>query len=161
MTSIAEKLEASLQQILAHNPWYGPATYNIVEGISFEAAYEKPPGSVHIIAGIMLHMLSWTQEVTARMSGQTAGEPAGGDWPDPGHPDEVRWKHLIADFKLANVTLAGVIQSFDNDKWDTPINDERNSETGAGVTYLALIEGLIQHHIYHSGQIALLKRLVG
>ena len=122
-------------------------------------AYEMPPGSVHNIAGILLHMLGWTQEVTERMGGQTAGEPAAGDWPDPGTPDEDKWKQLIADFKLANVTLAGIIQNFPQDKWNTPTNDTRDRELGTGVSYQALIEGLIQHHIYHSGQIALLKRI--
>lgn len=159
MTTIAEKLQTSLQQILAHDPWYGPATYDIFEGITFEMAYETPPGSVHSIAGILLHMLGWTQEVTERMVGQTAGEPAAGDWPDPGTPDEDKWKQLIADFRLANVTLAGIIQNFPQDKWNAPTNDTRDRELGTGVSYQALIEGLIQHHIYHSGQIALLKRI--
>jgi uncharacterized damage-inducible protein DinB len=158
--SIAEKLQTSLQSILAHQPWYGPATYDILDGINFEAAYEKPPGSVHNIAGILLHMLGWTQEATERMHGKEAGDPTGGDWPDPGQPDEQRWQHLINDFKLANVTLAGVIQSFPAEKWGAPTNDKRYSATGEGVTYQELIEGLIQHHIYHSGQIALLNRIV-
>jgi hypothetical protein len=106
-------------------------------------------------------MLGWAQEVAARMNGQTAGEPAGGDWPDPGTPDEDKWKQLIADFKLSNVTLTGIIQNVSDNKWNEPINDERNRELGTGVSYQALIEGLIQHHIYHSGQIALLNRIVG
>ncbi|RYU89509.1 hypothetical protein EWM62_14405 [Mucilaginibacter terrigena] len=161
MTIIAQKLQNSLQQILSHDPWYGPATYDIIDNVSFEAAYELPPGSVHSIAGILLHMLGWTQEVTARMNGQAAGEPAGGDWPDPGHPDEAKWKQLIADFKLANVTLAGIIQNLPADKWDAPTNDARNREMGTGVSHESLIEGLVQHHVYHSGQIALLHRIVG
>jgi len=159
--TISEKLNTSLQSILAQDPWYGPATYDIIDGISFEAAYETPPGSVHNIAGILLHMLGWTLEVTERMAAQPAGEPAGGDWPNPGQPNEQKWQTLINDFKLANVTLSGIIQNFDSEKWDTPTNDTRDRELGTGVTYQALIEGLIQHHVYHSGQIALLKRIVG
>jgi len=159
MKTIADKLQTSLQQILAHDPWYGPATYDIFDGITFEMAYETPPGSVHNIAGILLHMLGWTQEVTARMGGQSAGDPAGGDWPDPGTPDEDKWKQLIADFKLANVTLAGVISNFPEDNWQSPINDTRYGEQDTGVSYEEMIDGLIQHHVYHSGQIALLKRI--
>jgi uncharacterized damage-inducible protein DinB len=156
-----DKLQASLNQVLAHDPWYGPATYDIIDHVSFEAAYEKPPGSVHNIAGILLHMLGWAQEVAKRMGGQTAGEPAGGDWPDPGTPDEGKWKQLIADFKLSNVNLSGIIQKFPDEKWNQPISDHRFSDTGKGVSYQEMIEGLIQHHIYHSGQIALLNRIVG
>jgi uncharacterized damage-inducible protein DinB len=159
--SIAEKLQASLNQVLANDPWYGPATYDIIDKVPFEAAYEKPTGSIHNIAGILIHMLGWMQEVTARMGGQTAGDPAGGDWPDPGTPDEEKWKQLVADFKLSNVTLTGIIENFPNDKWDQPISDHRFSDTGKGVSFQEMIEGLIQHHIYHGGQIALLNRIVG
>jgi uncharacterized damage-inducible protein DinB len=55
--------------------------------------------------------------------------------------------------------LLGVIQNFPPEQWDDSINDERNRELGTGVSYEALIEGLIQHHVYHSGQIALLLRI--
>ncbi|RFZ82989.1 hypothetical protein DYU05_12610 [Mucilaginibacter terrenus] len=156
----AERLNASLESVLYGDPWYGPKTYDILSSIALEMAYELPEGSVHSIAGIMLHMLSWTQEVTARMNGKLAGEPSGGDWPDPGTPDEHKWQQLLSSFKLANVTLAGEIMKFPEDKWSAPTNDERNPALGTGVTYSELIEGLIQHHIYHSGQIALLKRLL-
>jgi uncharacterized damage-inducible protein DinB len=161
MATITDKLLASLQQMLAHDPWYGPATYDILEGITFEMAYEKPPGSVHNIAGILLHMLGWTQEVTARMGGKAAGDPEGGDWPDPGIPDEDKWKQLVANFKLANVTLGIVVRVFPEEKWNTPTNDTRNGGQVTGATYHGMIEGLIQHHIYHSGQVALLKRILG
>jgi uncharacterized damage-inducible protein DinB len=159
--STSQKLNALLQSILSGDPWYGPNTYDIIDNISFEAAYETPSGSVHNIAGIILHMLGWTLETTARMQGQTAGEPAGGDWPNPGTPDEQKWQQLINSFKLANVTLGGMIEDFPEDKWDAPTNDKRNRELGTGVSYRALTEGLIQHHVYHSGQLALLNRIVG
>lgn len=161
MITIGKKLQGSLKSILSQDPWYGPATYDVIDKVSFEAAYEKPPGSVHCIAGILLHMLGWTQEVSARMGGQAAGEPAGGDWPNPGAPDEQKWKQLVADFKLANVNLERIIGNFPVDNWNAPTNDDRNSEEDAGLTYQALITGLIHHHIYHSGQIALLNRIVG
>jgi uncharacterized damage-inducible protein DinB len=56
--------------------------------------------------------------------------------------------------------LIGVIQNFPQEQWDEPIKDERNREMGTGVSYEELINGLIQHHIYHSGQIALLNRII-
>ena len=158
---IADELQASLNKALAHDPWYGPSTYDVIDRVSFEAAYEKPSGSVHNIAGILLHMLGWTQEVAKRMDGQIAGDPAGGDWPDPGPPDADKWERLKADFKLSNAALTNTIQNFPNDKWNEPISDYRFSDTGKGVSYKEMIEGLIQHHIYHSGQIALLNRING
>jgi uncharacterized damage-inducible protein DinB len=94
------------------------------------------------------------------MNGKPAGVPFSGDWPEPGSPEEQRWQNYVDDLKLVNVNLIGVIQNFPQEQWDEPIKDERNREMGTGVSYEELINGLIQHHIYHSGQIALLNRII-
>jgi uncharacterized damage-inducible protein DinB len=158
--SISETLSNELEQILSGDAWYGSPVYDILEKVTFETAYEKPGGSVHNIAGIILHMLAWTEEVMDRLNGMAAGVPASGDWPDPGTPDEQRWKLFIDDFKLVNVNLVHLIQNFPEEKWTEPTLDERNREEGTGVSNEALVRGLIQHHIYHSGQISLAIRII-
>jgi uncharacterized damage-inducible protein DinB len=158
--SISEKLSSQLTNVLSGDPWYGSPVYTIIEGISFEAAYEKPPGSVHNIAAIVLHMVAWTEEVMDRMNGLPSGLPTSGDWPPIGKPDEQKWQNYVEDLKLVNVNLIGIIQKFPQEQWNEPINDERDRELGTGVTYEELINGLIQHHIYHSAQIALLNRII-
>jgi uncharacterized damage-inducible protein DinB len=158
--SISEKLSSQLTNVLSGDPWYGSPVYTVIEGISFEAAYEKPPGSVHNIAAIVLHMVAWTEEVMDRMNGLPSGLPTSGDWPPIGKPDEQKWQNYVEDLKLVNVNLIGIIQKFPEEQWNEPINDERNRELGTGVTYEELINGLIQHHIYHSAQIALLNRII-
>lgn len=156
-----EKLTIQLHQILSGDPWYGSNTYDILAQISFESAYEKPSGAVHNIAEIVLHMIAWTEEVMDRMNGQTAGLPTSGDWPEIGTPDEQKWQDYKDDLKLVNTNLVGVIQNFPIEQWEELINDERDRELGTGVSYEALIAGLIQHHVYHSGQIAILNRIIG
>ena len=158
--NIAEKLSAELEKTLSGDPWYGSNVYDILAQVSFEAAYEKTPGAAHTIAEIVLHMIAWTEEVIDRMNGMTAGLPTSGDWPETGAPDEQKWQNYVDDLKLVNVNLMGIIQNFPAEQWNELINDERNRELGTGVSYEALIEGLIQHHIYHSGQIAILNRII-
>jgi uncharacterized damage-inducible protein DinB len=158
--SVSEKLKHQLEQVLSGDPWYGSPVYDIIARISFEAAYEKPPGSVHNIAEIVLHMIAWTEEVMDRMNGLPSGIPTSGDWPQTSSPDEQKWQNYVEDLKLVNVNLIGIIQNFPEEQWNEPTKDERNNELGTGVDYEALIDGLIQHHIYHSGQIALLNRII-
>jgi uncharacterized damage-inducible protein DinB len=156
----SEKLQRELEKVLSGDPWYGTPVYKILSGVTFETAYEKPPGSVNNIARIVLHMISWTEEVMDRLNGMTAGVPTSGDWPPTGSPDEQKWQNYVNDLKLVNVNLIGLIQHFPQEKWNEPMNDERNRELGSGVTYEELVNGLIQHHIYHSGQVALLTRII-
>jgi uncharacterized damage-inducible protein DinB len=156
----SEKLSLELESVLSIGPWYGSPVYDIIKQVSFEAAYEKPAGTAHNIAEIVLHMLAWTEEVLDRMNGMDAGIPSSGDWPPTGNPDEQKWQNYVDDLKLVNVNLLGLIQSFPEEKWNELINSERNRELGSGVTYEELVNGLIQHHIYHTGQIAVLNRII-
>jgi len=156
----SEKLQHELEKVLSGDPWYGTPVYQIMEQISFEAAFEKPQHAAHNIAEIVLHMLAWTEEVMDRMNGLTAGIPSSGDWPSTGTPDEQKWQNYVDDFKLVNVNLLGLIKSFPAEQWNEPVKDERNREVGSGVTYEELVNGLIQHNIYHSGQIAVLNRII-
>ncbi|HVW15213.1 MAG TPA: DinB family protein [Mucilaginibacter sp.] len=156
----SEKLQHELQNVLSGNPWYGDNVYSIIEKVSFEAAFEKPQGAAHSIAEIALHMLSWTEEVMDRLNGKDAGPPLSGDWPETGAPEEQKWQNYVNDLKLVNVNLQRVIGEFDEDKWSEPMNDKREPALGTGVSYEELVNGLIQHHIYHSGQISILNRIV-
>ena len=155
----SEKLQHELEKVLSGDPWYGNAVYQIIEQVSFEAAFEKTDHAAHNIAEIVLHMLAWTEEVMDRMNGMAAGLPSSGDWPPTGNPDEQKWQNYVNDLKLVNVNLLGLIRDFQEEQWNEPVNDERSREQGGGVTYEELVNGLIQHHIYHSGQIALLRRM--
>ncbi len=156
--TISEQLSQDLEKVLYGNPWYGLPVYDIIGQVSFEAAFEKPPGSVHNIAGIVLHMISWTEEVMDRMNGQTAQVPSSGDWPDPGTPEEQKWQNYDSDLKLVNVNLLGIIQNFPEEQWADMVNG--TIENDPGTTYEDLVKGLIQHHIYHAGQVSLLNRLL-
>jgi uncharacterized damage-inducible protein DinB len=158
--TISEQLKQDLEKVLYGDPWYGPSVYDIIDQVSFEAAFEKPPGSAHNIAGIVLHMISWTEEVIDRMNGLNAQLPSSGDWPGPGTPNEQKWQNYVNDLKLVNVNLLGIIQVFPEEQWNEPFKDERNRELGTGVSFEELVKGLIQHHIYHAAQVSLLNRII-
>jgi uncharacterized damage-inducible protein DinB len=156
----SETLQQDLQNVLSGDPWYGNSIYSIIEQVTFEAAFEKPPGAAHTIAGIVLHMLSGTEEVLDRLNGKEPGLPLSGDWPETGAPDEQKWQSYVNDLKLVNVNLSAAIGNFPEDQWNEPVSSEREPSLGTGVTYEGMVDGLIQHHVYHAGQIAILNRII-
>ncbi len=156
--STSAQLHAELKKVLWGHPWYGNSVYVTLAGVTFEKAYKRPSGSAHTIAEIVLHMISWTEEVIDRINEKPAGMPLGGNWPEPGPADELKWNLYIDDLKLVNNNLLKAIDSFPEDKWHQPIIDERDEEPI--VNYAELVRGLIQHHIYHQGQIELLVKVL-
>jgi uncharacterized damage-inducible protein DinB len=153
----SEALKQNLEQVLWGSPWYGDAIFTVIDHVHFEAAFEKPTWASHSIAEIVLHMLSWTEEVMDRLNGLNAQTHSSGDWPEVGLPDEQKWQTYVNDLRLVNVNLIHVIQNFAGGEWDILINDNRQHEQIT--TYKQLVEGFIQHKIYHTGQISILQKL--
>ena len=154
----AGQLQHELETAFLGKPWYGKPISEIITDGDWQAAFNKPAGSVHSVAHIILHMTGWTEEVISRFQGNPAAEPARGDWPEPAEPSEQNWHQLVIDLDEANSNLIKAMQAFPDDKWDELINDQR--EMGEPVTtYRELVHGFIQHQIYHAGQIALLNRM--
>lgn len=138
--------------MISGRPWYGSNVVDILDGIRDDSRMERLDGA-NSIAGILIHMIAWTEEIAGRLRGITADNPARGDWPDPGTRTVAELELL---FHEVNESLIRIIRSISEEDWDKLLPDDR---TGAvQFTKRGYVTGLIQHHVYHSAQIALLNR---
>lgn len=151
---ISIRLARELDKILTGEPWYGSPVISLIKSVDRDKVHDKSRGP-HSIADILLHMTAWTEETTARLKGKFASNPARGNWPDPG---EQSWPELVGLFVLANEHLKDTIVKMDEDMFAQEVNDGRYPEIAEKGSYEELVRGIIQHHIYHSAQIALLNK---
>ena len=142
------------------DPWHGSPLSGILEGITAEQAAAKPVRNGHSIWELVLHMTGWKGEGARRVSGAPAGEPEAGDWPAVGATSPDRWAKARADLQAAHDRLIAAIRQLPEARLYEPTNDPRNAPLGTGVSYYELLHGILQHDVYHSGQIALLKKAV-
>ena len=141
-----------LEQVISGDPWYGSSVSKIIEAVDPRIVFFRI-GNSHSIAEILLHMIAWTEETQSRLEGNEASQPFRGDWSDT---ESYSWLELIGLFLLANEHLVHAIAKMDESSLSEQTIDLRDPAMGTGVNNEELIRGLIQHHIYHSGQIALL-----
>ena len=138
--------------------WHGNHVMQTLNNVNPESAFSHFVPGAHSIAEIALHLTAWTEEVTSRLSGKPAAEPAMGDWPVPESRTPKAWERIIFNFKIANEELIRLCESIKTNQWNDEVKSERNPALGTGVTNAELLSGLAQHHAYHSGQIALLSK---
>lgn len=143
------------------DPWHGSPLKAHLDGVTAEQAARRPPGGAHSIWELVLHVTGWRNEVARRATGQPAGEPADGDWPDAGDPTAARWHAALAALDASHQHLVSVIARLPDATMLQPTNDPRNRELGTGVSYYELLHGIVQHDAYHSGQIAIVKKVLG
>jgi len=151
-----DALRDDLRQVYDGAPWHdGPIAAALAPVNAKTAARRSIPDS-HTIWEIVLHMAGWTREVASRVRGADARDvPV--DWPaQPDKPTEQEWSAARDDLRAAHEELVRAVDSLSPADLVRMVRDERSTEIGRTVG--SHIRGLLQHHTYHQGQIALLKK---
>ena len=150
-----------IERVMRGDPWHGSNITTILEGLAPEAAARRPLRGAHSIWELVLHMTGWAREVTGRLGGRAAQEPEAGDWPDIGEPTADRWRAAQAALFSAHDELIAAVRRLDPALLGRPVIDFRDNAMGTGLSQYVTLHGIIHHTVYHSGQIAMLKRTLG
>ena len=159
MLNEVERLVDQLEREHAGAPWHGSPLTTILEGVSAEQAAQRPLAGAHSIWELVLHVTAWKNEVRHRLAGGLAGEPREGDWPPVGNPTAERWTEARDRLQLAHQLLVSALKDMREENLHLPTNDHRAE--GLAPTHYELLMGILQHDVYHSGQIAILARASG
>lgn len=138
-------------------PWHGPATTDLLAGLTPILAAARPVVEAHSIWEIVLHMSGWQREVARRLHGATPGLPDEGDWPEPPAATQEAWDQTQAELRESLEQLADAVASLSDQDFEARIGTS-SRPLGTGVTKAETVLGMLQHNAYHSGQIALLLK---
>jgi uncharacterized damage-inducible protein DinB len=152
------RIADELRRAYDGDAWHGPSVRTNLESTDVRIATARYVPAGHTICEIVLHMTAWTREVTRRLHTGVARDPENGDWPVRAVSDDTEWAAVLEALDAANAELVEAIAALDEARLHDRIGDVRDRALGAGVSCYVMLQGLIQHHAYHGGQIALLKR---
>ena len=156
--SEVSRLVDQLESEHAGEPWHGTSLVGILTGITYQQAAARPLPGAHTIWELVLHITAWKNEARQRFHGGPAGDPSEGDWPQPpAAPSEDAWRQALAALEEAHRALVDTITRLRDPQLFERTNDPRTDANDSG-NYFQLVQGILQHDVYHSGQIALLKK---
>ena len=159
VTPDADRLLAELRRAHDGDPWHGPSRATLLADVAAPDALWHPGGGAHGIWETVLHMRSWTREVARRAQGGAPASPEDGDWPAIAERTESAWAETLASLDAAHEELLAAIRTLPTGRFAEKVGATRDKPLGTGVSHRAMLLSLAQHDIYHSGQIAILKRL--
>jgi uncharacterized damage-inducible protein DinB len=87
--------------------------------------------------------------------------PDDGDWPEVGEVSEARWSAARERLESTRARLDAALAALPEEGLNRRVGSERDPAMGSGVTLREAVLGIVQHHAYHGGQIALLRRALG
>lgn len=136
--------------------WHGPSVLEALDGVDAMLAFERPLDGAHTILELTRHILVWLDVVIGRVeSGSDEPVPPERDWPDTtgdNAHDEQNWNALKQRLEASHKRALVLFGSLPEERLSEDLPQCEPSQM-----YLVL-HGVIHHHLYHAGQIQMLKR---
>lgn len=150
---------SAIQRILDHydgvlhgEPWHGDAVWPVLDSISAQEAAARPIPSAHTIWEIVMHMTFWENVAAQRLAGLRAGLMEELNFPPMPAATEENWRKTLDQFRDSNRVFRQALAKLDPRKLD--------ELTAAGKrTFYGEAHGIVEHHVYHLGQIVFLKKM--
>ena len=150
--SEVERIVDQLRRAFEGNAWHGLALWEILTDVTSQQAFAKPLTGAHSIWEIVNHITVWEAVVRRRIKGEViSGLSPDQDWPAVRDSSEAAWQQTLTKLQRGNQELRDTISA---------MTDARLKEIVLGQTYsfYYMLHGVIQHDLYHAGQIAVLKK---
>ena len=152
MTEV-ERIANQLDRALQGEAWHGPAVLELLKEVTAEQAAVHAVGGCHSIWELTLHIDAWLRAVRQRLKGDPAQLTDAEDWPAITSTTQQAWANTQEALKRSHAELRSSILQLGDAQLDEPII------AGMSSTYVNL-HGVVQHTLYHAGQIAILKKVI-
>lgn len=134
--------------------WHGPSLVEVLRGVTPRMADRRIASSTHTIAELVFHITTWRIFAVRKLQGDAKFDIKSNEknWKTFSVVDDFEWETLQMELSLSQEELIGELEKKTSDKFLEDI------VPGRDYTYYTLLHGLVNHDLYHAGQIALIKK---
>lgn len=153
MRNKIEELVNTFKESFNGNPWFGDSLMKILNRIDHRVVNSTLTDSNNSIAAIVQHIINWRVFALEKMHKNDAFEiemNSNKDWTETNINTELEWGELLN--KLIS-TQKKIIETLEEQVSKDYLNEK---VSGHDYCFEYLLNGIIQHDIYHLGQIGIL-----
>ena len=146
-----DRIKRQLEKAWDKQPWYGTSIMGILKDVNTSIVHKKI--GPHSIIILLLHMAMWRRYVTRKLVGDDefkVTEELNFREP-PATPES--WTKALREFEESQKALSAAIGNFSPERLHEVVPAASHK-----YTWYTLLHGIIQHDVYHLGQIALLNK---
>ena len=156
MRTECNRIAYALASAINGDAWYGDSLRKILDNVTAKQAGARPISNAHSIWELVVHVEAWVKFCLGAVQGRPipawATMPKEEDWPAVGDTSEQAWKQAVSAFFSTHLKLVEALKTLSDDRLETTV-------PGRTYNFYHLFQGMIQHAVYHGGQIALLKKV--
>ncbi|MFN2437993.1 MAG: DinB family protein [Chitinophagaceae bacterium] len=154
-------MNQEMQFIITHlkdayegDPWFGRSVKAILAEINDQTAFEKFNGQ-HSIVELIWHMITWREFTISRLQSSPDKDMQyfeEKDWQNLDHENKSLWHQGLNRLQETQNGLMGLLEKQEEGLLEKTVDERKYN-------FRKLLHGLIQHDIYHLGQIAYIKKI--
>jgi len=151
---LIKNIVRQLTEIQDGSLWFDQCFKEKIDTLSDAEAFTRPIPQVHSVAEHISHIVEWRKECLLRFKGEkTDLMNSADDWKDNVALSKIGWTNLKNLFYESTVTLINALENQDDEYLETRFLD-------TDYNFHHLIEGIIQHDLYHLGQIGITIKIL-
>ena len=148
---VAEQLKEAYEG----DPWYGKNIKSLLEEAGKSDVFQKPNGQ-HSILELLWHMILWREFTISRIRFDDSKRMQyweENDWRQMDHSNKTLWQKGLQEFARVHNELVELLQQQNDDLLIKPVPERKYN-------FRKLLHGIVQHDIYHTGQIAYVMKML-
>lgn len=154
MKNKTQSLIRSLSEIFEGEPWYGESVMRKLENVPYVIGYKTCIPESHSVAQIVGHLIAWKKYAVEKLKSNQSYDieiDSEQDWPNIEVHSQDEWEKLKRELVATQSKIYELLIEKEDDSF------LKEKVGGRDYTMEYLMRGLIQHDIYHIGQIGLIE----
>jgi uncharacterized damage-inducible protein DinB len=151
----ASRIADQLNRAFSGEAWHGDSLLEILDGVSSAQAATRPIPDAHSIWELVLHITAWDRTVQRRFDGTVLELDDAENFPKVQDPSDAAWQKALSELRRVHQALIDAVTAMPDNK----LLEMVPGKEGAHYTFYYMLHGVVQHELYHAGQIALLKKI--
>jgi len=148
------RLADQIRRAFEGNAWHGDSLGELLADVNAKTAATRPIKNAHTIWELLLHIAAWDDAVRRRAGGTAVTLSDEQNFPPVKDTSEAAWRQAIEFAKNTHNELIKAVAAFP----DSRLHGQVPGKTESYYNYFYMFSGIVQHELYHAGQIALLKK---
>ena len=150
----AFRLADQIRRAFEGSAWHGDSILELLADVNAKTAGARPIKDAHSIWEILLHIAAWDDVVTRRAGGTAVTLADAQNFPAVTDSSEAAWNQAIETTKKTHHELIRAVAAFP----DARLAEQVPGKTQNYYNFYYMFSGIVQHELYHAGQIALPKK---
>jgi len=134
--------------------WHGDSLLELLADVDAKQAAAHPIQNAHSIWELVLHIAAWDDAVRRRTGGTAVKLSDKENFPPVSDTTDAAWRKALAHLKQTHNDLAKAVAAFP----DSRLQEQVPGKTEGYYDFFYMFSGIVQHELYHAGQVALLKK---